>query len=285
VDIDEVLEALGDRTRRQILARLARGPASVGELALALPVGRPGASMHLRVLREAGLVSARAEGTRRLYQLEPDALAAVRDYLDWYWTQALETFKQHVEAEGEKPMEPELKVTKSIVVDVSRVRAFELFLDLERWWPIATHHIAEPAGEGAVLEPFVGGRWYERARDGSETDWGRVLVFEPPHRILLTWQMSSDWNYEPDPARASEIEVSFLAESRNRTRIVFEHRHLERYGDQAERMRAILDRPHAAEAVLRALDAAVKAARSRRRGKRPAQASKAGTAATRGPRA
>ena len=284
MDVDEGLEALGDRTRRQILGRLARGPASVGEIALALPVGRPAVSMHLRVLREAELVSSRAEGTRRLYQLEPDALAALRDYLDWYWTQALETFKQHVEAEGETPMEPELKVTKSIVVDVSRVRAIELIHDQERWWPIATHHIAEPGGESAVLEPFVGGRWYERARDGSETDWGRVLVFEPPHRILLTWQMSSGWNYEPDPARASEIEVSFLAESRNRTRIVFEHRHLERYGDQAERMHAILDRPRAAEAVLRALDAAVKAGRSRRRGKRPAQASKAETAATRGPR-
>jgi hypothetical protein len=89
--------------------------------------------MHLRVLREAGLVAARAEGTRRLYQLEPDALAALRDYLDWYWTQALETFEQNVEAEGYEPMEQELRVTRSIVVDVPSVRAFQLFLDQERW--------------------------------------------------------------------------------------------------------------------------------------------------------
>jgi DNA-binding transcriptional ArsR family regulator/uncharacterized protein YndB with AHSA1/START domain len=266
VDNDIVLDALGDRRRRQILGRLARGAASVGELAQALPVGRPAVSMHLRVLREAGLVSAHAKGTRRLYQLEPDALAGLRDYLDWYWTQALETFKQHVEVQGDRPMEQELKVTKSIVVDVPPVRAFELFLDQERWWPVATHHIAEPAGESAVLEPFVGGRWYERSVDGNETDWGRVLAFDPPRRILLTWLVGSDWKFEPDPARASEIEVSFLAESLGRTRVVFEHRHLERYGDQSERMRAVLDRPSAAEAVLRALQSAVSVLETASRG-------------------
>jgi DNA-binding transcriptional ArsR family regulator/uncharacterized protein YndB with AHSA1/START domain len=265
VNSDAVLDALGDRRRRQILGHLARAAASVGDLAQALPVGRPAVSMHLRVLRKAGLVSARAEGTRRLYRLEPDALAELRDYLDWYWTRALETFKQHVEAQGDRPMGQELTVTKSVVVDVPPARAFELFLDQKRWWPIATHHIAEPAGESAVLEPFVGGRWYERSSDGSETDWGRVLAFDPPRRILLTWLVGADWNSEPDPARASEIEVSFFAESPGRTRVVFEHRHLERYGDQAERMRAILDRPHAAQAVLQAFQRAVSGVKSVRR--------------------
>lgn len=266
MNIDETFEALGDRTRRQIIGRIARGAASVGELAGTLPVGRPAVSMHLRVLREAGLVSARAEGTRRLYQLEPDALAAVRDYLDWYWTQALESFKQHVEAEGNKPMQqPELKVTKSIVVDVPPARAFELFLDQQRWWPIATHHIAELAGEVAILEPFVGGRWYERSTDGSETDWGRVLAFEPPHRIHLTWHMGADWTYEPDPALASEIEVTFVAEGRNRTRLVYEHRHLERYANRAEQMRAGLDRAGGASAVLAAFESALASGKTRRR--------------------
>ena len=265
MNIDEAFGALGDRTRRQIVGQLACGAASVGGLAASLPVGRPAVSMHLRVLRDAGLVSARAEGTRRLYQLEPDALAALRDYLDWYWAQALETFKQHVEAEGEQQVEQELKVSKSIVVEAPPARAFELFIDQERWWPIATHHMAEPAGETAVLEPFVGGRWYERARDGSETDWGRVLAFEPPHRLLLSWQMSADWNYEPDPDRASEIEVTFLREGRDRTRVVYEHRHLERYATQAEQMRMGLDRPAAAAAVLAAFESALAAAQTSRR--------------------
>jgi DNA-binding transcriptional ArsR family regulator len=267
VDVDVALDAFGDSTRRQIVGRLARGAASVGELAETLPVGRPAVSMHLRVLREAGLVSARAEGTRRLYQLEPDALASVRDYLDWYWTQALEAFKQHVEAEGETEMEQEVKVSKSILVDAPALRAFDLFLDQARWWPLATHHIAEQPAETVVLEPFVGGRWYERSRDGNETQWGSVLAFEPPHRLLLSWQMSSDWTHEQDSARASEIEVSFLAEARNRTRVVFEHRHLERYGKQAERMRAALERPKAAEAVLRAFADRVATAKTARRRK------------------
>ena len=257
MNVDVALEALGDRTRRQIVGRLATGPASVGELAESLPVGRPAVSMHLRVLRDAGLVASRAEGTRRLYQLEPEPLAAVRDYLDWYWTQALETFKQHAEAEGDDPVDPELRVTKSVVVEVSAVRAFQLFLDQGRWWPVATHHVARPAGETVVLEPFVGGRWYERSTGGAETDWGHVLQFEPPRRILLSWQVNSDWEYEPDPARASEIEVTFTAETRRRTRIVLEHRHIERYGAHAEHMRNALDRPGGAEGVLRAFDDAL----------------------------
>lgn len=221
--------------------------------------------MHLRVLREAGLVSAHAEGTRRLYQLEPAALAALRDYLDWYWAQALESFKQHVEAEGDEPVQPELRVTRSIVVAVTPRRAFEFFLAQERWWPIATHHIAQTPAETAVLEPYVGGRWYERGRDGSETDWGTVLAFEPPRRILLSWLMSDEWTHEPDPGRASEIEVTFLPEGRHRTRVVYEHRHLERYGEHSERMRAGLERPNAAEATLRAFAAALAAAGEPRR--------------------
>lgn len=267
MNIDIALNALGDPTRRGILDRLAAGAASVGELASTLPVGRPAVSMHLRVLRDAGIVSRRAEGTRGLYQLEPAALAALRDYLDWYWAQALETFKEHVESEGATTVEQEVKVSRSILVDMPTVRAFQLFLDQGSWWPLTTHHIAERPAETVVLEPFVGGRWYERSHDGIETEWGRVLAFEPPHRLLLSWRMSSDWTAEPDPARASEIEVSFLAETRNRTRILFEHRHLERYGDQAEQMRATLERPKAAEAVVRAFADRVAAAKTARRRK------------------
>jgi DNA-binding transcriptional ArsR family regulator/uncharacterized protein YndB with AHSA1/START domain len=264
VSVDVALEALGDRTRREIVGRLAAGPASVGGLAETLPIGRPAVSMHLRVLREAGLVRARAEGTRRLYQVQPEVLAAVRDYLDWYWAKALASFKEHVEAESEESMQPELKVTKSILVDVESARAFEFFLDQQRWWPLASHHMAESPAEAVVLEPFIGGRWYERAGDGSETEWGRVLAFEPPHRILLSWWMSADWRHAPESDMVSEIEVTFLVESPNRTRVVFEHRHLERYGDDAQRMYAGLDKPNAAEAVLRAFRAGVATAKPRR---------------------
>jgi uncharacterized protein YndB with AHSA1/START domain len=106
-----------------------------------------------------------------------------------------------------------------------------------------------------ILEPFVGGRWFERWRDGREHDWGAVLVWEPPRRIVVRWQIGPDWVYESDPTRASEIEVRFLAESPHRTRVEFEHRHLERYGAQAERMRSILDGPGGAAGVLQAYTA------------------------------
>lgn len=93
----ETLDALGDPTRRAIFERLADGPRAVGELAAELPVTRPAVSQHLRVLREAGLVSGRAAGTRRIYQLEPEGLRALRDYLDGFWDRSLVSFKAAVE--------------------------------------------------------------------------------------------------------------------------------------------------------------------------------------------
>ena len=94
------LAALGDATRRQIFESLKAGPQSVGELADGLPVSRPAVSQHLRVLKEAGLVSDRKEGTRRLYRIEPGGLAGVRDYFDSFWGEALERFA--AEARKEK---------------------------------------------------------------------------------------------------------------------------------------------------------------------------------------
>jgi DNA-binding transcriptional ArsR family regulator len=89
-----VLEALGDPTRRQIFESLKTGPRSVGELAEGLPVSRPAVSQHLRVLREAGLVSDRKEGTRRLYRIDPGGLAGLRHYFDSFWGEALERFAE-----------------------------------------------------------------------------------------------------------------------------------------------------------------------------------------------
>jgi DNA-binding transcriptional ArsR family regulator len=91
------VEALGDPTRRAIFERLADGPCSVGELAAGLPVSRPAVSQHLRVLKEAGLVFDRPEGTRRLYQLDPNGLGALRAYVDRFWSQALAAFKAAAE--------------------------------------------------------------------------------------------------------------------------------------------------------------------------------------------
>jgi DNA-binding transcriptional ArsR family regulator len=95
-----VLDALGDPTRRAIFEHLARRPAAVVELAAVVPVSRPAVSQHLKVLKDAGLVRASAEGTRHIYRIDPDGLSALRDYLDRFWSTALTSFKRRVEQEG-----------------------------------------------------------------------------------------------------------------------------------------------------------------------------------------
>jgi DNA-binding transcriptional ArsR family regulator len=99
------MDALGDGTRRLILERLRGGPRAVGELAAELPVSRPAVSQHLRVLKEAGLVTERRNGTRRLYRVDTDGLAEVRDYLESFWTDVLAAFEAAAEAEAEKENE------------------------------------------------------------------------------------------------------------------------------------------------------------------------------------
>jgi DNA-binding transcriptional ArsR family regulator len=93
------LDALGDPTRRAILSQLRKGPLPVGALAKAFPISRPAISQHLRILKDARLVTDRPEGTRRLYQLDPAGFASVRAYLDQFWTTALDAFKAKADAE------------------------------------------------------------------------------------------------------------------------------------------------------------------------------------------
>jgi uncharacterized protein YndB with AHSA1/START domain len=80
------------------------------------------------------------------------------------------------------------------------------------------------------MEPREGGRWYEVGVDGSECDWGRVLAWEPPTRVVLAWQIGTTWKYDPDPDRASEVHVAFTDVGSGRTRVELEHRHLDRHG-------------------------------------------------------
>ena len=96
------MTALGDPTRRAVFELLADGPRAVGEIASQLPVTRPAVSQHLKVLKEAGLVTDRPDGTRRLYELNPDGIGAVRAYFERFWTQALTSFKHRVEQQEEQ---------------------------------------------------------------------------------------------------------------------------------------------------------------------------------------
>jgi DNA-binding transcriptional ArsR family regulator len=100
-NVTSALAAIADPTRRQVFERLAAGPRSVGELARGLPVSRPAVSQHLKVLKEAGLVADRAEGTRRVYEIDPHGLGALRAWLDQFWGDALAAFKAEVEKDPE----------------------------------------------------------------------------------------------------------------------------------------------------------------------------------------
>lgn len=131
-------------------------------------------------------------------------------------------------------------VQKSIVVNAQQSHAFEVFTQhMHRWWPLQSHHIGASDPQAAVVEPRVGGRWYERAADGSECDWGKVLVWEPPLRLVLAWSIGSDWKY--DAKLQSEVDIRFVAEAQNRTRIELEHRKLDQYGANAQMMKSIFE--------------------------------------------
>lgn len=119
-------------------------------------------------------------------------------------------------------------VKKSISVRASQDVAFRVFTErMALWWP-KEHHIGKAALESIVLEPRVGGRWAERGADGSECDWGRVLAWEPPSRVVLAWQLDAGFRY--DPKFETEVEIRFVTEGAARTRVELEHKHLERFG-------------------------------------------------------
>ena len=129
------------------------------------------------------------------------------------------------------------QVRRSVTVALDTAAAFELFTaGFARWWPLESHHVLEGEAETALIEPRPGGRWYERAPDGRECDWGCVRAWEPPNRILFAWQLTPEWKFDPDPARATEVEVLFQAEGAG-TRVTVEHRGFEVHGEPGVAMR------------------------------------------------
>lgn len=144
---------------------------------------------------------------------------------------------------GERVMSKESdpnSVRRVITVEAPPEVAWRVFTEeMATWWPLAVYKIGKANAIDAVIEPRVGGRWYERGDDGSTCDWGRVLAWEPHSRLVLTWDINADFQY--DPALQTEIEVRFIAEGHAGTHVEFEHRRLDRYGDRRDEMRKIFD--------------------------------------------
>jgi uncharacterized protein YndB with AHSA1/START domain len=134
-------------------------------------------------------------------------------------------------------------VSTSIVVDAPADVAFTVFTeDMAGWWP-PEHHLLQAPLASMVFEAKEGGRVYDIGEDGSECQWARVLVHDPPHRVVFSWDINLQWQVESDPRRASEVEVRFIPEEANRTRVELEHRHLDRHGDGWEGMRDAVGSP------------------------------------------
>jgi uncharacterized protein YndB with AHSA1/START domain len=131
-------------------------------------------------------------------------------------------------------------VRKSLVVKAPPQKAFDVFTaGMGRWW-LKSHSINSSPIAEIVMEPFAGGRWFERGEDGSECTWGKVLAWEPPGRVLLAWQTDGTWKHNPD--FITEVEVRFTPQSGG-TRVELEHRNLERFGEHAAKVREAFESP------------------------------------------
>jgi uncharacterized protein YndB with AHSA1/START domain len=151
-------------------------------------------------------------------------------------------------------------VQTSIVVEAPIERAFSVFTDgIGSWWP-ADHHILQAELAEMVFEPRQGGHVYDRGADGSECRWARVLAYEPPSRVVISWDIDTRWQLEADPEKTSEVEVRFVAEAADRTRVELEHRGLERHGEGWEQMRDAVGSPGGWSRGLRQFAEAARAA-------------------------
>ena len=131
-------------------------------------------------------------------------------------------------------------VRKVVNVGAPQAVAWRVFTEkMGSWWPLANYKIGKANAVDAVIEPRIGGRWYELGDDGSTCQWGSVLAWEPHSRLVLSWDVGADWQY--DPSLKTEIEVRFIAEGKDRTRVELEHRHLDRYGEHRDQMRRIFE--------------------------------------------
>jgi uncharacterized protein YndB with AHSA1/START domain len=139
-------------------------------------------------------------------------------------------------------------VRKSVSVPVSAEEAFRVFAERAlEWWP-ATHRLVADR-DAIVFEPWVGGRWFERGAGGSERDWGRVLAWEPPHRLVVSWRINGRWQPIDDDERASEIDVTFSSTGPDTTAVELAHVKLHRHGADATAIHRAIAGPSPGETL------------------------------------
>lgn len=137
----------------------------------------------------------------------------------------------------------DLPVTKSVTVRARPERAFEIFTGgIDSWWP-RTHHIGKSPMRRVVIEERAGGRCFTEQEDGTECDWGTVLVWDPPNRFVMAWQITHEWGYEPSLARSSEVEITFTPVAEGGTQVSLVHRFFARHGAGGAAMRSAVGEP------------------------------------------
>jgi uncharacterized protein YndB with AHSA1/START domain len=132
-------------------------------------------------------------------------------------------------------------IKQTIVVEAPIERAFKVFTEDFGSFKPREHNMLNVDIAETVFEPRVGGRLFDRGVDGSECQWARVLAYEPPDRVVISWDISPHWQIETDPEKTSEVEVRFIAEGTDRTRVELEHRHLDRHLDGWQGLREGVD--------------------------------------------
>jgi len=134
------------------------------------------------------------------------------------------------------PQAAETTLRRSITVEAPIDRAFKVFTEgFDTWW-LREHHIGAADLAEALIEGRPDGRWFERGVDGSECEWGRVLAWDPPHHVAMSWHLNGDFQYDPDPDRSSRVDVRFIEETGATTRVEIEHSGIDRHGDSWEKV-------------------------------------------------
>jgi len=250
----QVLEALVDSTRRQIVEILAVGPQSVGSIADRLPVSRPAVSQHLRKLFDSGLVTRTHVSQRNVYALRRDGLSEVKAYIEGLWSTALDRFQDAARLAKEEELIKIDPVVKTIEVPLTPRKAFELFTSgIGRWWPFESHSVYGSEAVSLEFQARVGGQLIESGPGGQQSVWGTVDGFDPPNMVSFTWHPGRE------PTNPTHVTVSF-APVTGGTRVVLLHEGWERLGDRAAEARANYNNGWEAVFIRRFGDAAAEAA-------------------------